>query len=37
MSEHIIKSYEEELNQLAASVVGMGRLAEAQVSVVCTP
>ncbi|ATQ41666.1 phosphate signaling complex protein PhoU [Caulobacter mirabilis] len=31
MNEHIVKSFEEELNQLAAEVVRMGGLAEAQV------
>ncbi|MFZ5671270.1 MAG: phosphate signaling complex protein PhoU [Pseudomonadota bacterium] len=32
MNEHIVRSYEEELNQLAAEVVRMGGLAEAQVN-----
>jgi phosphate transport system protein len=32
MSEHIVKSYEEELNHLAADVARMGGLAEAQVA-----
>jgi phosphate transport system protein len=32
MNGHIVKSYEEELNQLAAEVVRMGGLAEAQVN-----
>ena len=31
MNEHIVRSYEDELNQLAAEVVRMGGLAEAQV------
>lgn len=32
MNEHIVRSYEDELNQLAAEVVRMGGLAEAQVN-----
>ena len=32
MNNHIVRSYEEELNQLAAEVVRMGGLAEAQVN-----
>ena len=32
MSEHIVKSYDEELNHLAAEVARMGGLAEAEVS-----
>lgn len=32
MNEHIVRSYEEELSQLAAEVVRMGGLAEAQVN-----
>ena len=32
MNEHIVRSYEEELNQLTAEVVRMGGLAEAQVN-----
>ncbi|MDP1630885.1 MAG: phosphate signaling complex protein PhoU [Caulobacter sp.] len=32
MNEHIVRSFEEELNQLAAEVVRMGGLAEAQVN-----
>src|SRR3954469_22032549 len=32
MNEHIVKSYEEELTQLAAEVARMGGLAEAQVA-----
>ena len=32
MNEHIVRSYEEELNQLAAEVVRIGGLAEAQVN-----
>ena len=32
MNEHIVKSYEDELTQLAAEVARMGGLAEAQVA-----
>ena len=32
MNEHIVRSYEDELNSLAAEVVRMGGLTEAQVA-----